>query len=226
MKRDLSKILWGVVLVLLGVIWGINSLGIMKINIFFAGWWTLFIIIPSAIGLFENRKENKLGNLIGLILGVMLFLGAQGICSFDLIWKLFFPVVVVLIGLSMIFGNKIKDKIDDKLKEIKSDDLEAIVATFGENKIDKSGEKFEGAKIDSVFGSVILDLTDAKLKNETVIEASAIFGSIDILVPKDVLVKVKSTSIFGGTSNNNRNIESKKVIYIDALCLFGGIDIK
>lgn len=226
MEKNLNKILWGMVLVLLGVIWGINSLGIMNIDIFFEGWWTLFIIVPCAIGLFDSNKESKLGNLIGLLLGVMLLLASQGIFGFDLIWKLLFPVIVVLMGLSLIFGSSVKTKINEKLKEVKDGDLEAIVATFSENKVEKNGEKFDGAKIDSVFGGVILDLTDAKLKAETVIEASAIFGGIDIIVPKDVEVKVKSTSIFGGVSNKNRKTEAKKVIYIDALCLFGGIDIK
>ena len=43
----------------------------------------------------------------------------------------------------------------------------------------------------------------------------------------DVNVKIKGTPIFGGV--NNKSLSSKdneKVIYIDAFCMFGGVDIK
>ena len=65
--NNMKSILWGVVLVLLGVLVGTNSLGITNIDIFFDGWWSLFIIIPCFIGLFSN--EDKTGNIIGLLVG-------------------------------------------------------------------------------------------------------------------------------------------------------------
>ena len=42
----LSNILWGIVLIILGVIIGLNALDITHIDIFFKGWWTFLIIIP------------------------------------------------------------------------------------------------------------------------------------------------------------------------------------
>jgi len=49
-----------------------------------------------------------------------------------------------------------------------------------------------------------------------------------IIAPKDIAVKVKSTSIFGGVENKHRkNIKDASVtIYVNATCLFGGVDIK
>ena len=66
-----------------------------------------------------------------------------------------------------------------------------------------------------------------KLKEDTIINASSIFGGIDIKVPKDIAVKVKSCSIFGGVSNKNKEIDPKAhTIYVKSFCLFGGCDIK
>ena len=45
--QKLNRILWGVVLVAVGVVFALNALNIVDINIFFDGWWTLFIIIPA-----------------------------------------------------------------------------------------------------------------------------------------------------------------------------------
>mgnify|MGYP007072985634 CR=1 FL=1 len=57
--KNLSRILWGIVLIFIGVIWGLNRTGVADINIFFDGWWTLFIIVPSAISFFE-KGNNKI----------------------------------------------------------------------------------------------------------------------------------------------------------------------
>ena len=51
----IGNILWGIVLIGLGIVLGINALSIAYIDIFFDGWWTLFIIIPCFIGLFSDR---------------------------------------------------------------------------------------------------------------------------------------------------------------------------
>lgn len=57
MKKT-SGILWGIALVAIGVILALNALGITDINIFFDGWWTLFFIIPSLIGLISERDKT------------------------------------------------------------------------------------------------------------------------------------------------------------------------
>ena len=64
--KKISNLLWGLIFILVGVVFGLNALGISDINIFFDGWWTLFIIVPCFIGLFND--DDKSGNLIGLII--------------------------------------------------------------------------------------------------------------------------------------------------------------
>ncbi len=70
-------------LIALGIILGLNALGITNINIFFEGWWTLFIIVPCFIGLFTEKE--KTGNIIGLLIGIVLFLGCRDLLDFDII---------------------------------------------------------------------------------------------------------------------------------------------
>ncbi len=226
--EKLNRILWGLVFIVLGIVIALNALDIINFNIFFNGWWTFIIIIPCFIGLFDGTKEGKLGNIIGILVGVVLLLVAQGLLRFDIVFKLFIPAVLVIIGLYLLFGNVFRSKVTDKLRELKkeSGNGEAICATFSEQFVTKNDEKFENATVDAVFGSVVLDLTDAKIKDEAVITASAIFGGIDIIVPKDVVVKIKSTPIFGGVSNTTKTKDAKKVIYIDALALFGSVEVK
>ena len=53
--KKLNGILWGAALIALGVIWVLNRTNVIDINLFFDGWWTLFIIVPCAIGLITER---------------------------------------------------------------------------------------------------------------------------------------------------------------------------
>ena len=202
-------------------------MGITDIDIFFDGWWTLVIIVPCFIGLFTNK--DKTGNIIGLLVGVILLLGMQNIIDFNLIWKLLLPSIIVIIGLSLIFKNTFNSKINNEIKKLNNKNTKdnEYCATFSGQRIDFPNEEFKGATLNSVFGSITCDLREAKIKEDVVINASSVFGGIDIIVPDDVNIKIKSNSIFGGVNNKKKNNEDKKyTIYVNASCLFGGVDIK
>lgn len=226
--KKFGNILWGLVFVIVGIIWGVNALGIAEINIFFKGWWTLFIIIPSFIGLFTER--NKLGNIIGLFIGCVLLACAQGLISFSMIWKLLIPTVFVIIGLTFIFKDVIGSKVNKEIKKLNANrkDGTEYCATFASQNINYDGQEFEGADLTAVFGSVKCNLVKANITEDQVINASSIFGGIEILVPTNVNIKIKSTPIFGGVSDKSVKNSSPDAptIYINAYCMFGGVDIK
>lgn len=225
--KNVSKILWGVVLIVIGLIYAINALDIMDINIFFKGWWTLFIIVPSLIGLFDEKDRQ--GSLIGLFIGVILLLAVRDVISFELVLKLIIPFVLVVIGLSIIWSEISGSKVKEKVEASKKHDLDEVAAVLNEEIRLIDGD-FKGATIDAIFGHGVLDIRKAKLEEGAAIKANAIFGSVDIIVPQDTEVKIKATKIFGGVERTTFASDSKKkksnVIYIEAYALFGGINIK
>ena len=58
--KNLKSIIWGLVLITLGIIIGLNAFEIINVDIFFDGWWTLFIIVPCFIGIITEEKLNYL----------------------------------------------------------------------------------------------------------------------------------------------------------------------
>ena len=227
--KKINSILWGVALIALGVILSLNAFNITSINIFFDGWWTLFIIVPCAIGLITNHE--KCGNIIGICIGVFLLLCCRGIWSFGMFWKLLVPAIIVIIGIKMIFGNIIGGRKGEEVyKTMKNNgtEFENATATFSSAALDFSGEVFHGAEMNAVFGGAKCDLRNAVIENDCVINATAVFGGIDIFVPDNINVKINSTSIFGGVSKKNprKNEADRPTLYINATCLFGGVDIK
>lgn len=226
--NNLRNVILGAILIALGIILGINTLGIADINIFFAGWWTLIIIIPSLLGLLKPNS-SKTGNLIALTIGVLLLLSCQNLIDFDMVWNLLIPIILVFMGFSIIFKNSALAQVKNRIKDKKDANKEVpeYCGCFSNQKLDFTDEKFKGCSLSAVFGGVNCNLKSSKLEKETVIEASAIFGGVDIIVPENTNVKIYSTSIFGGVDSKIKNKkENEKTIYVNATCLFGGVEIK
>ena len=225
MKKS-SSIVWGLILIIVGVVVALNVLNITDIDLYFDGWWTLFIIVPSAIGLFN--EHDKTGNVIGLVIGICLFLGCRDILDFDLIWKLVVPFIIVCIGFRMVLKGMLGNKGNEMMNRLKQDGkhIKRGVAAFSGCDINYHTEVFEGAELTALFGGVECNLKNAVIEKDCAIRASAIFGGIDILVPDHVNVKIKSNCIFGGISNETVFHPNAPTIYITGICIFGGMEIK
>ncbi len=224
--KKITTILWGIVFILLGLVLGLNALDITHINIFFDGWWTFLIIVPCFIDLFNDH--DKTGDLLGLLIGLVLFIGIRGIIDFTVIWKLIVPAIFLVIGVSLIFKDTINRGVNNKIKELDNKEADEYSATFSEQNIDMKNDEFKGATLNAVFGSIKFDFSNTKILKDQVINASCIFGKVTILAPSNVNIKIKSTPIFG--SVNNKAIkdfnEENRTIYINAFSLFGVVNIK
>lgn len=204
--KKIENTVIGLILIIIGVIIGLNAFHITNIDLFFDGWWTLFIIVPCFFGLFKD--QDKTGNIICLIVGIYLLLYCQGLINFQFAWKLVIPVIFVLIGLKMIF----KDTFNKKKPR--------------QNIYDN--QLYTGGNYDVTFNGLILDLSKAYLNEETNIMISTLFGGVDLYLPDDVNIQIQSSNFLGGVDLHKREnkIENTKVIYLNARCIFGGINIK
>ena len=225
--KKASNLLWGIILVAVGVILAMNALGFASIDIFFDGWWTLFIIVPCTIGLFTDY--DKSGHLIGICIGVFLLLCCQDILNFRMFWKLLFPAIIVIVGVKLILGSMLGNRGEQVFKQIQENgSVKSGAATFSGATFDYTGEVFEGARLDAVFGGIKCDLRGAIINGDCVINASTVFGGIDIYVPEGLNIKVSSNSIFGGVSGKERRNDpaNQHTLYLNATCLFGGVELK
>ncbi|MGN0468971.1 MAG: LiaF transmembrane domain-containing protein, partial [Acutalibacteraceae bacterium] len=170
MKKT-GKILWGVAFIVAGIIFALNAFEITHIEFFFDGWWTLFIIIPCLIGIFSEKE--KLGNIIGLVVGVFLLLCCQNVLDFDILWKIAVPAIILLIGIKLIFGAVFGDKATKILESSKKDgaDIKNGCATFSGQTLNYDGEEFSGAELTAVFGGVKCDLRNAVIEQDCAVTA-------------------------------------------------------
>lgn len=217
--KNMTRILFGVFLIAVGVIYGLSALGIADISISLDGWWAFFIIIPCLDGLF--RGKNKIGSAIGTALGILLLLAARGYIEFNIVWKTIVPAIIIIMGIKLIFRDARKDK------EIKADNEE--MAAFCSKELDYGGKEIALAKLGAVFGGAKCNLTNAEIKDGGQIDVFCAFGGVDIIVPKNVNIKVNTFCLFGGT-DDKRSVktadENSVTLKVNGFCLFGGIDIK
>lgn len=216
MNRNRSSIFWGLLIIVVGVLFLGNSLDLWNINIFFAGWWTLFIFVFSVYGLF---KKEWISSLLGISIATILLLASQRIIEWSMVGKLFIPCLLIIIGLSILFKPKVKRKVSTESKT-------EYVGVFSSNEA-LITDKFNDSSLVAVFGGVDLDLREAVIEDDIVIDCVSVFGGIDIKLPKDVNVKVSGVPIFGGIENNYQSSKKDgKTVTINYVCIFAGIDLK
>ena len=224
MRYRISNLLWGLFWIGLGVGIAGNALNLWDFHIFFDGWWTLLIIIPCSISIVRNGFGN--GSTIGLMIGILLLLGSRGVIEYSMLRRLIIPIILILIGLNMILKNLFSQSKHVKIN-VSYQGVGSYTSTFSSQCIRIPNEPFYGTELTSVFGGLQLDLRNAIIQEDIVINATAIFGGIDIFLPEQVGLKINSTSIFGGVDNRRRKNEGEgPIVYVNATCMFGGVDIR
>lgn len=226
--KQARPIIWGIAIVALGVIFGGNAIGLFNFDVFFDGWWTLFIIVPSAVSLITEKE--RLQSLAFLGAGIIMLLAAQKVFDWDVAWKAILALFLILIGLSIIFRSIFHSKndkeVEKKVKDADDKTMDAQTAVFSGSERVYNDEVFSGSNMVAIFGGAELDLRKAKFTKDTVIKAFALFGGVEIKVPEDVNIKSKSGFIFGGISDDRKGeSKGKYTIYLDAAGGFGGITI-
>ena len=103
MKKRVASIIWGVCLICFGIWIAGSVLGIWEFNLFFNGWWTLFIIIPCIAKILSGKRKK--GAWIGLTIGVLLFVASQGWILYVGLWRILLPVLFIFLGLDISLGH-------------------------------------------------------------------------------------------------------------------------
>lgn len=227
-----GKVIGGVVLLLLGV--GLLLELTHVIDFSFEGWWTAFIIVPCLISFFSSK--NKTVSLIGVGAGVLLLLATRGVIPWHEFWRYLVCIVFIIWGIMLIFSRGFSSacvSAKNNSSELKQEELDGrkicrINTSFGKQFYGFSGQRFEGATVQTSFGFVSIDLRNADLLDGSVIDIDCSFGGMEIRVGDDVLVKHDIFTSFAGVDYKEHQpiSDNAKTIYLKGRCSFGGIEIK
>jgi predicted membrane protein len=94
-------------------------------------------------------------------------------------------------------------------------------------------QQFEGGKVDAVFGSISLDLTEATIAppdHTAILKVDAVFGGVEITVPRTWRVVMNTAAVLGGCDDRTipprpePGVETPTLV-IKGSAVFGGIEI-
>ena len=225
-----SKIIGGIALLAFGIVWAVELLGL--INISLEGWWTIFIIVPCFVNIFNDK--HKAGSIIGFGIGILLLLAARNVILWADIWKYMICLVAVVWGIALLFFSKkgrcchCHTASESKTVVVDGSKMHKIDVSFSKQEYSYSGQRFEGAEVHTSFGFASLDLRGADIMDGAVITLDCAFGGIEIRVDKDVCIKNDIDTAFAGVDcdSNIQQADGLKTLIVKGRCNFGGIEIK
>ncbi len=149
-------------------------------------------------------------------------------------WQLFFPALIILVGLKMIFGVSRFDKRMFKHPmfnhAVGSEDFFEDIAVFGGGERKVVTPNFKGGRMVAAFGGSKVDVSRCSIApgERPVIEVVSIFGGSTLLVPADWNVKVEVFNIFGGYADKriSAQVDYNKTVVVKGVTIFGGGEVK
>lgn len=232
-KNNSINFLWGFLFLAFGILLIGNICGYWYVDIpyylFYRGFWTFFIILPCLVSLCQ--KGFQVSTLTAVVVSLLLFAAKQGLFDLTTAKKLILPFILIIIGLSFFIACFSPDETENgNLENEETTSSKTYSALFGSTCANFDEKSFAGCSLSALLGETRLNIEHAYFENDSItIEASAIFGTIDIHLPEEINVKVKATPLLGGIHNYKRRTEvldNVPTIYINATCILGGIDIR
>jgi hypothetical protein len=225
MTMDLTRLLLGLVVLAFGVVFFLDAAGVLDGDRTVDRWWPVILVAIGAFQLAE-RPRSRAVPLILIGAGALLLLFTTDVAEGDP-GPYVGPIILIAIGLS-ILGRWTSQALPAGAT---GDEVIRASGIFGGPHVASTSQEFRGAALTALFGGVTLDLRQARpLPEGASITATAAFGGIDILVPRGWRVTVSGTPVFGGiedkTDRSAAPDPGAPSLKVDAMALFGGVEIK
>jgi len=236
MKQNTARLLVGMIIILAGLSLILKASGI-EFNLFFTGWWAAVMVVFAVLSIVRGNVGP--GNFALLIAGIWLLADQRGWIpqSFNTVYIL--GAGIIGFGLLFLFGPKKEPKESERPREAphrqkqrapggnQSDDSPSYTAIFSGQDIRTRATAFTGVFLFALFGGLTIDARDALITHDCIIDATALFGGIEIRLPKTVRVQVRATPLFGGVDDKTKAPidPNAPIVTIRCLAAFGGVDI-
>lgn len=222
--RSLGTVLFGILIVGLGVGFLLDSLNVVQFGTLAGTWWPSVIIIVGLLSLISNFRQ-PLWPLLLVAAGVVLQLNKLGAIEVNA-WRIIWPLAIIVFGLSLLFG---RGHVGKRYEDLSDDKLDLFVAFSGQNARSIS-HQFKGGRMSALFGGIEVDLTEAQLADgKADIDIFTLCGGVEVRVPETWAVKVTGLPIMGGWENKTKvPVDAAKAptLTIHGTCIMGGVSVK
>ena len=216
--------LWfGGLLILIGFLFLLDTLGIADTHEVVARGWPLILIALGGSRLLNAESvESRVGASIWLFLGFVFLLSTNGFLHFN-VWGLIWPVVLITVGVLLVVRSKFACS-----KPLETTSTIRPMAFMGGVDRRINSKDFEGGELTAVMGGCKIDLREADIqKPEAVLRVFVMMGGIELTIPQGWKVISKVVPVMGGfVDRTNPTAAYTKQLVIDGFLLMGGIEVK
>jgi predicted membrane protein len=229
-NRASSQVVLGLLVVGMGVLFLLDNLDILNFR-HAIGFWPLAFIVAGCVALFGNgTRSGRSGNYMG---GVLIAVGLLMIVSrmgyFTISWGTLWPLVMIALGGLVLYRSLGPGRVarEGVAAGANPDNVVDIVAVLGGFERRVSTQDFRGGEITAVMGGCALDLRDASIVKEAVINIFTVWGGINIKVPPDWTVVLNGTPVMGGFAEKTaRPPDASKRLVITGYAIMGGVEVR
>ncbi len=226
MGKRISRTVLGLCIAAVGIGYLGNQFSWWHFDLFFEGWWTLFIIVPCLVAIIESGPH--LGNLLGLAFGICLLLHQQGVLRHGFIRRIALPAALVILGLYLVFSSFSRRRsVQYKAGPGGADFTQhpEYLAIFSSDYPKNAAKQFAGGSATAVFGNLEVDLRECALIGDCKFEATSVFGRVRIFAPVDCQVQMHSVPILGSNRCSVIAQGQGPVLHIEATSVFGQVEV-
>ncbi len=224
MKKLSNQIIFGIILLIIGVLFLLRSTGIYNTGNLLSYVPSLFIIL-GIYSLIKSGFKSISGPVTMIIIFTVIQLLVLGVITWSTLAS-WWPLVIILIGAGIIINHYQRDK-----SKVYTRDNIDLMAILGEAQNTIKSSSFKGGDLTAVLGGVELDLRDSQTGPEpAIINVTVLLGGAEIRVPDDWDLKINVVPVLGGVDDNrtrmsNSSPKEKPDLIINGMVALGGLDI-
>ena len=226
-----SRIFIGLLLILVGGLYLLNTLTIINVDISDIIFSLPFFVFIVGLIVLMHSTNKTLGLLLVFLGG--LFLVPRIFPAVHYSSDILFPVLIITFGVYILLKRPLNWAFyKDKLKRNATRDTLDEITIFGGGHKAIVSENFKGGNLTAIFGGFEIDLSHSRLApGDNIIDVFFLFGGVTFLVPRDWDIRVSVAPIFGGFSNKVRRepgtaVDTSRTLIIKGITIFGGGEIK
>lgn len=234
--RAIPRLMVGLTIMTLGLLWTLDNLNVIESEPF-TQWWPLAVIVIGLVRL-ADPKANRITSVIIALVGVALLLDTLDYWDFDP--GDFFPMFVALIGAKLIYDVFRRRSVQAAPAGEPDATVHAFAIMSGVGRRSVASD-FRGGDANAIMGGVELDLTAAQIAEgrEAVLDVFAMWGGIEIRVPKNWRIVSEVFPLMGAYEDNttrdgvivewgadNKPQANAPVLIIRGVVVMGAVEVK
>jgi predicted membrane protein len=218
------QLVTGLLIIAVGVLFTLDNLGIAHAAEY-TRYWPAGLIVIGLLKVWQSREGSGsgVGGLIFTLIGFWLLLEQLTVIriSFADMW----PMVLVFLG-----GYLVWQGVTGRRARPERDAAASVnaVAVLGGVVRGSASRNFRGGELTAVMGGCEIDLRQAAINGEAIIDVFALWGGIEIKVPDDWVVLTRVTPILGGVEDKTRPSPGAGAhrLTLRGMAIMGGVEVK